>query len=90
MSGNVLWFSDLGLADLEQVGGKSSSLGERVSNLSGLGIRVPDASQSPLRHTAGFSARPGWQRRSATDWPAWTPTTCRSWPEPGSRSGPRW
>ena len=42
MSDLVLWFSDLGLADLEQVGGKNSSLGEMVSNLSGLGVRVPD------------------------------------------------
>jgi pyruvate, water dikinase len=42
VSGNVLWFSDLGLADLEQVGGKNSSLGEMVSNLANLGVRVPD------------------------------------------------
>jgi pyruvate,water dikinase len=42
MSSNVLWFSDLGLADLEQVGGKNSSLGEMVSNLASLGVRVPD------------------------------------------------
>jgi pyruvate,water dikinase len=42
MSNNVLWFSDLGLADLEQVGGKNSSLGEMISNLSELGVRVPN------------------------------------------------
>jgi pyruvate, water dikinase len=42
MSSNVLWFSELGLADLEQVGGKNSSLGEMVSNLANLGVRVPD------------------------------------------------
>ncbi len=41
-SPNVRWFSELGLADLEQVGGKNSSLGEMISNLSGLGVRVPD------------------------------------------------
>ena len=39
---NVRWFSDLGLADLEEVGGKNSSLGEMVSHLSDLGVRVPD------------------------------------------------
>ncbi len=39
---NVRWFSDLGLGDLEEVGGKNSSLGEMVSHLSGLGVRVPD------------------------------------------------
>ena len=42
MSSNVLWFSELRLADLEQVGGKNSSLGEMVSNLAKLGVRVPD------------------------------------------------
>ncbi len=42
VSKNVLWFADLGLADLEQVGGKNSSLGEMVSNLSDAGVRVPD------------------------------------------------
>ena len=41
-SDNVVWFSQLGLADLERVGGKNSSLGEMISNLSSLGVRVPD------------------------------------------------
>jgi pyruvate,water dikinase len=41
-SRNVQWFADLGLADVEQVGGKNSSLGEMVSQLSELGIRVPN------------------------------------------------
>ena len=39
---NVRWFSELGLADLEQVGGKNSSLGEMVANLSAAGVKVPD------------------------------------------------
>jgi pyruvate,water dikinase len=39
---NVLWFAELGLADLEQVGGKNSSLGEMVSHLASAGVRVPD------------------------------------------------
>ena len=42
MATNVRWFSELGLADLEQVGGKNSSLGEMVSELAALGVRVPD------------------------------------------------
>ena len=42
MSINVVWFADIGLADLEQVGGKNSSLGEMVSNLAELGVNVPD------------------------------------------------
>jgi pyruvate,water dikinase len=42
MSTNVRWFSELGMGDLEQVGGKNASLGEMVSNLADLGVRVPD------------------------------------------------
>ena len=42
MSSTVAWFAELGLADLEQVGGKNSSLGEMISNLSSAGVRVPD------------------------------------------------
>ena len=42
MSTNVRWFSDLGMGDLDQVGGKNASLGEMVSNLSDLGVQVPD------------------------------------------------
>ena len=42
MSSNVVWFADIGLADLETVGGKNSSLGEMVRELSTAGVRVPD------------------------------------------------
>ena len=38
---NVLWLHDLRLADLAQVGGKNSSLGEMIGELSGLGVSVP-------------------------------------------------
>ena len=37
---NVRWFSDLGMADLDQVGGKNASLGEMVSHLTDLGSRA--------------------------------------------------
>jgi pyruvate, water dikinase len=42
MSNNIMWFADIGLTDLEQVGGKNSSLGEMVGNLSAAGVLVPD------------------------------------------------
>ncbi|GAB3656297.1 phosphoenolpyruvate synthase [Nocardioides korecus] len=41
-SPNVRPFAEIGLSDLEQVGGKNSSLGEMVGNLSALGVNVPD------------------------------------------------
>jgi len=37
----ILWLEELGMADLEQVGGKNSSLGEMISQLSDVGVSVP-------------------------------------------------
>ena len=37
----VKWFAELGLADLDQVGGKNASLGEMVRNLATAGVTVP-------------------------------------------------
>src|SRR5690606_26528958 len=37
----VLWLRDLRLTDLAQVGGKNSSLGEMIGQLTGLGVSVP-------------------------------------------------
>src|SRR5690606_4956948 len=41
LTSNVLWLPDLRLSDLAQVGGKNSSLGEMIGELSGLGVSVP-------------------------------------------------
>src|SRR6185369_4859393 len=38
---NLLWFRDITMSDLPQVGGKNASLGEMVSRLHGVGVRVP-------------------------------------------------
>ncbi|EWS78686.1 phosphoenolpyruvate synthase [Xylella taiwanensis] len=38
---NILWLHELRLADLARVGGKNSSLGEMIGNLTGLGVSVP-------------------------------------------------
>ncbi|SBS74261.1 phosphoenolpyruvate synthase [uncultured Microbacterium sp.] len=38
---NILWFHEIGMADLPQVGGKNASLGEMVSELADAGVRVP-------------------------------------------------
>lgn len=38
---NIKWFEQIGLADLAEVGGKNSSLGEMISNLASAGVRVP-------------------------------------------------
>lgn len=38
----ILWFKEVGIADVGLVGGKNASLGEMISNLTPLGVKVPD------------------------------------------------
>ncbi|MDD3762567.1 MAG: phosphoenolpyruvate synthase [Nevskiales bacterium] len=42
MSKNVLWYAELGMNDVEIVGGKNASLGEMIRNLSDSGVSVPN------------------------------------------------
>jgi pyruvate,water dikinase len=42
MSANIAWFKDIGLGDVDSVGGKNASLGEMVQHLSKAGVSVPD------------------------------------------------
>ena len=42
MKSQLIWFNQLGIKDIESVGGKNASLGEMISHLSGLGVKVPD------------------------------------------------
>lgn len=37
----VLWYQELGMDDVNRVGGKNASLGEMISNLSNAGVQVP-------------------------------------------------
>ncbi|MGB0894254.1 MAG: phosphoenolpyruvate synthase [Parashewanella sp.] len=37
----VLWYQELGMGDVNLVGGKNASLGEMISNLSNAGVQVP-------------------------------------------------
>ena len=37
----VLWYQDLGMDDVNRVGGKNASLGEMISNLADAGVQVP-------------------------------------------------
>jgi pyruvate,water dikinase len=38
---NVLWYQNLGMNDVDRVGGKNASLGEMISNLANVGVQVP-------------------------------------------------
>ncbi len=41
MTGHIVPFTELGMRDVERVGGKNASLGEMISHLARLGVKVP-------------------------------------------------
>ncbi|MBU8865886.1 phosphoenolpyruvate synthase [Paenarthrobacter aromaticivorans] len=63
---NVLWFSELGLSDLDQVGGKNASLGEMVRNLASAGVKVPDGFATTADAYRRFLSESGLDARIET------------------------
>jgi pyruvate,water dikinase len=65
--GNISWFKELGLGDVDSVGGKNASLGEMVQHLSKAGVRVPDGFATTADAYRRFLAHEGLADRiSAT------------------------
>ncbi len=62
-SSEVRWFSQLGMADLEDVGGKNASLGEMISNLASAGVRVPDGFATTAQAYRDFIGQEGLATR---------------------------
>ena len=58
-SASVIWFSQLGMGDVEVVGGKDASLGEMISNLAGAGVSVPDGFATTAAAYREFLAHDG-------------------------------
>ncbi|WP_309076310.1 phosphoenolpyruvate synthase [Paenarthrobacter sp.] len=63
MTENVLWFSELGLKDLDRVGGKNASLGEMVQNLTSAGVLVPDGFATTADAYRSFLADSGLDQK---------------------------
>src|SRR5687767_11127305 len=61
----VAWLRDLRMADLPQVGGKNSSLGEMIGALSAAGIRVPGGFATTAGAYREFLSASGLDRRIA-------------------------
>jgi pyruvate,water dikinase len=59
----ILWFDQLGMADVERVGGKNASLGEMISNLSGAGVTVPGGFATTAHAYREFLAHEGLNER---------------------------
>lgn len=60
---NILWFDQIGMTDLPQVGGKNASLGEMISNLADLGVRVPGGFATTADAYRRFLAHDGLRER---------------------------
>ncbi|MCP5325703.1 MAG: phosphoenolpyruvate synthase [Oceanospirillaceae bacterium] len=63
MTQYVLWYSDLGMADVEIVGGKNASLGEMISHLSKAGVSVPNGFATSAAAYREFLAHEGLDAR---------------------------
>ena len=60
---NILWYDNIGMADLDQVGGKNASLGEMISHLADLGVRVPGGFATTADAYRRFLAHDGLESR---------------------------
>jgi pyruvate, water dikinase len=59
----ILKLDELGMADVERVGGKNASLGEMLANLEGLGVRVPNGFATTAAAYRDFMAQQGLAER---------------------------
>jgi len=56
---NVLWYDGLGMNDVDRVGGKNASLGEMISNLSKMGVSVPNGFATTADAFRAFMSQSG-------------------------------
>jgi pyruvate,water dikinase len=59
----ILWFDQLGMNDVDRVGGKNASLGEMISNLSGAVVTVPGGFATTAHAYREFLAHEGLNER---------------------------
>jgi pyruvate,water dikinase len=59
----IRWLDQLGMGDLEQVGGKNASLGEMISNLSSSGVKVPGGFATTAAAFRDFLAETGLDQK---------------------------
>jgi pyruvate,water dikinase len=59
----IAWLQDLGMADLDRVGGKNASLGEMIGQLSELGVSVPGGFATTAKAFRDFLEQSGLGER---------------------------
>lgn len=60
---NVVWYNQLGMNDVDRVGGKNASLGEMITNLSELGVLVPNGFATTAQAFNDFLEQSGVNQR---------------------------
>jgi len=63
MNHYIAWLHELGMDDLDRVGGKNASLGEMISQLSGLGVSVPGGFATTAKAFTDFLSQSGLGER---------------------------
>jgi pyruvate,water dikinase len=59
MSSNIIWLNELGIKDVDKVGGKNASLGEMIRHISKAGVRVPGGFATTAEAYRAFLAQNG-------------------------------
>lgn len=59
----VVWYNQLGMHDVDRVGGKNASLGEMIANLSELGVSVPNGFATTAQAFNDFLEQSGVNQR---------------------------
>jgi len=59
----VLWFDQVGMEDVDRVGGKNASLGEMISHLAGAGVTVPGGFATTAEAYREFLSYEGLDKR---------------------------
>ncbi|WP_410015006.1 phosphoenolpyruvate synthase [Sodalis sp. C49] len=62
-SDSVLWYNQLGMHDVDRVGGKNASLGEMITHLSALGVSVPNGFATTAKAFNDFLNQSGINQR---------------------------
>ncbi|MFV4847611.1 phosphoenolpyruvate synthase [Edwardsiella tarda] len=60
---HVVWYNQLGMHDVDRVGGKNASLGEMITNLSELGVSVPNGFATTAQAFNDFLEQSGVNQR---------------------------
>lgn len=63
MSENIIWFKDLGIQDIEKVGGKNASLGEMIQHLTQAKVKVPNGFATTASAYCQFLAQNGLDQK---------------------------